>query len=309
MLCPRIIRRKVRPRQEQPPGILRTGENKERCEMDKRQKQHSSSQRQDRFSRLRSVFLSQYAEFVAAVRFLTVLPVPGSTQAFDKDEVTLRIVIGCECFPLVGLLLALLLWLLVLILAPLVPQLVLAALLVVMLVVLTGGLHLDGLMDSCDGLFGGSTRERKLEIMRDSRVGSFGVLGATCILLLKFALFASIRVHVLPLALLVVLPSARWAMVLALRVFPSARPTGLGAAFHQAVTSEQLVLAGIVALAIVLVAGLLLGLIVWVTVSVTTLVLGLWITRSIGGLTGDSYGAIAEVEEVVALLVLVLVRA
>ena len=276
--------------------------------MDKRQKQHSSSQRQDRFSRLRSVFLSQYAEFVAAVRFLTVLPVPGSTQVFDKDEVTPRLVIGCEYFPLVGLLLALLLWLLVLILAPLVPQLVLAALLVAMLVILTGGLHLDGLMDSCDGLFGGSTRERKLEIMRDSRVGSFGVLGATCILLLKFALFASIRAHTLPLALLIALPSARWAMVLVLRVFPGARPTGLGAAFHQAVTTERLVLASIVALTIVLMAGQFIGLIVWITVTITTLILGSWITRSIGGLTGDSYGAIEEVAEVVALLVVVMVR-
>src|SRR6266581_3601154 len=300
MLCPRIIRRKVQPRQEQPPGILRTGENKERCAMDKRQ---------NRFSRLRSVFLSQYAEFVAAVRFLTVLPVPGSTQVFDKDEVTPRLVIGCEYFPLVGLLLALLLWLLVLILAPLVPQLVLAALLVAMLVVLTGGLHLDGLMDSCDGLFGGSTRERKLEIMRDSRVGSFGVLGGACVLLLKFALFASVSRHALPLALLVALPSARWAMVLALRVFPSAIATGLGATFHQATTTEGFVLAGLVALAIVLVAGQFTGLMVWVMVTVTALALGFWITRSIGGLTGDNYGAIEEVVEVVALLVLVIGRA
>src|SRR2546428_13878913 len=252
MLCPRIIWRKVQPRQEQPPGILRTGENKERCEMDKRQKQPSSSQRQNRFSRLRSVFLNQYAEFVAAVRFLTVLPVPGSTQLFDKDEVTPRFIIGCEYFPLVGLLLALLLWLLVLILAPLVPQLVLAAFLVAALVILTGGLHLDGLMDSCDGLFGGSTRERKLEIMRDSRVGSFGVLGAICIVLLKFALFANLSVGVLPLALLIALPAARWTMVLALRVFPSARPSGLGAALHQAVTTKRLLLTGIVTLAIVL---------------------------------------------------------
>jgi adenosylcobinamide-GDP ribazoletransferase len=164
-------------------------------------------------------------------------------------------------------------------------------------------------MDSCDGLFGGSTRERKLEIMRDSRVGSFGVLGGACVLLLKFAFFASLRERSLPFALLVTLPSARWAMVLALRMFPSARPAGLGAAFHQAITTEGVVLAGIVALAIVLVAGQLIGLIVWVMVTVTTLVLGFWITRSIGGLTGDSYGAIAEVVEVVALLVLVLVRA
>ncbi len=280
--------------------------------MAEEQKRHSlkpSRGRRNLFLSVKSVLLSQYMEVVAAVRFLSVLPVPGSTQLFDKDGNAPHLVVGCAYFPLVGLLLALLLWLLVLLLAPLVPQLALAALLVTALVILTGGLHLDGLMDSCDGLFGGSTRERKLEIMRDSRVGSFGVLGAACILLLKFALFASLRGHALPLALLVALPSARWAMVLALRVFPSARPTGLGAAFHQAVTTEGLVLAGIVALAIVLVAGQFIGLIVWVTVTVTALVLGFWITRSIGGLTGDSYGAIAEVVEVVALLALVMVRA
>ena len=258
---------------------------------------------------LRGVFLSQYKEWVAAVRFLSVLPVPGRTQLFEKDEAPPRLVVGVAYFPLVGLLLAGLLWSFVLLLAPRLPQLVLAALLVVALVMLTGGLHLDGLMDSCDGLFGGGTRERRLEIMRDSRVGSFGALGAVCILLLKFALFAGVSGHALPLALLVALPSARWAMVLALRVFPSARPTGLGAAFHRAVTTEGVVLAGIVSLAIVLVAGQSIGFIVWVSVTVTALVLGLWITRSIGGLTGDSYGAIAEVVEVVALLVVVMVRA
>ncbi len=279
-----------------------------RSERDKGQKQQPPRERQNHFSPLRSVFLSQYTEFAAAVRFLSILPMPGRTQLLDKDEVTTRLVVGCEYFPLVGLLLALLLWSLVLLLAPLVPQLVLAALLVAALVILTGGLHLDGLMDSCDGLFGGSTRERKLEIMRDSRVGSFGVLGAICILLLKFALFASLRVHALPLALLIALPSSRWAMVLALRVFPGARPTGLGAAFHQAVTTERLLLAGTIALAIVLFTGQFIGLIVWLAGTVTTLILGLLITRSLGGLTGDSYGAIEEVVEVVALLVLVMVR-
>jgi len=279
-----------------------------RSERDKGQKQQPPRERQNHFSPLRSVFLSQYTEFAAAVRFLSILPMPGRTQLLDKDEVTTRLVVGCEYFPLVGLLLALLLWSLVLLLAPLVPQLVLAALLVAALVILTGGLHLDGLMDSCDGLFGGSTRERKLEIMRDSRVGSFGVLGAICILLLKFALFASLRVHALPLALLIALPSSRWAMVLALRVFPGARPTGLGAAFHQAVTTERLLLAGTIALAIVLFTGQFIGLIVWLAGTVTTLILGLLITRSLGGLTGDSYGAIEEVAEVAALLVLVMLR-
>jgi adenosylcobinamide-GDP ribazoletransferase len=161
-------------------------------------------------------------------------------------------------------------------------------------------------MDSCDGLFGGTSRERKLEIMRDSRVGSFGVLAGVCVLLLKFVCFASLKERFLPFALLVTLPSSRWAMVLALRVFPSARPTGLGTVFRQTATTGRLVLAGIIALAIVLVAGQLVGLIVWALVTVATLGLGLWISRTLGGLTGDTYGAIEEVMEVVALLVLVL---
>jgi adenosylcobinamide-GDP ribazoletransferase len=257
----------------------------------------------------RSVFLRQYMELAAAVRFLSVLPAPGRAQFFEQDEAAPRLVVGEAYYPLVGLLLACLLWPLVLLVPQLVPQLALAALLVVALVMLTGGLHLDGLMDSCDGLFGGSTRERKLAIMRDSRVGSFGVLGAACLLLLKFALFASVSEHTLPVALLVALPSARWAMVLALRVFPSARPTGVGAAFHQAITTKGAALAGTAALIILLIAGKWIGLIVWTTASATTLALGFWITRSIGGLTGDSYGAVAEVVEVVALLVAVLARA
>src|SRR5437764_12149887 len=149
------------------------------------QKQHAlkpSGGKRNLLASLRSVFLSQYREWVAAVRFLSVLPVPGRTQLFEKDEAGPRLVVGGAYFPLVGLLLASLLWLLVLLLTPFVPQLALAALLVVGLVILTGGLHLDGLMDTCDGLLGGSTCERKLEIMRDSRVGSFGMLGGACVL-------------------------------------------------------------------------------------------------------------------------------
>src|SRR5438270_111467 len=95
---------------------------------------------------------------------------------------------------------------------------------------------------------------------------------------------------------------------LAPRLFPGARPTGLGAAFHRAVTTKRLLLAAIVTLAIVLLAGQLSGLIVWMAVTTIALILGSAIARSIGGLTGDSYGAIEEVAEVVALLVLIMLR-
>src|SRR5438270_7624655 len=204
---------------------------------------------------LLSWLLNQYAELVAAVRFLSILPLPGVSQHFETESTSAssqRLVLGSGYFSLVGFFIGLLLSLLTLLLDPLLPHLAVAALLVVALVLLTGGLHLDGLMDSCDGLFGGRTPERRLEIMRDSRVGSFGVLGGVCALLLKFAFFASLEQHALLVALLVVLPSARWAMLLALSIFPPARRSGLGVTYQQTVTLQRLALGGSIALFVAL---------------------------------------------------------
>lgn len=217
-------------------------------------------------------------------------------------------VLGSGYFSLVGLLLGLLLSILTLLLDLFLPHLAIAAVLVVALVLLTGGLHLDGLMDSCDGLFGGRTPERRLEIMRDSRVGSFGVLGGTCVLLLKFAFFASLEPHTLLIALLVVLPSSRWAMLLALAIFPPARSSGLGVTFQQTVTLQRLVLAASIVLCAALVAAHLAGVLVWGTATLSAIALGSWITRRIGGLTGDTCGAIAEITEVVLFLLLLFFR-
>jgi adenosylcobinamide-GDP ribazoletransferase len=250
--------------------------------------------------------LDQYMELAAAMRFLSVLPLPANLQGFDTEDDTRRLRLGSGYFPVVGLALGLLLWLLILAVGPHLPSLALAALLVVALVLLTGGLHLDGLMDTCDGLFGGITRERKLEIMRDSRVGSFGVLGAICVLLLKWAFFASLGEARLVQALVITLPCARWAMVLALRAFPSARAIGLGMTFRQTVTLGRFLQAGITALIIALVVGQLVGALAWVVATLTALAIGAWVTYSLGGLTGDIYGAIEEITEVVLFLLLVL---
>jgi adenosylcobinamide-GDP ribazoletransferase len=254
--------------------------------------------------------LSQYKELVAAVRFLSTLPIPGSAQLFHTSgETETRLVIGSSYFPLVGLLIGVPVWLFTLVAGPYLSPLLLSALLMVFLILLTGGLHLDGLMDACDGLFAGRGRERKLEIMRDSRVGSFGVLGGVGVLLLKFALFASLtNIHQLALAFLLVLPVSRWAMVLAIYFFPSARPQGLGAAVRQVASRFHLILAGLLGLGIVLLLGHLPGLFVWLLASLLALVIGYWATRELGGLTGDLYGAIAELTEVGCFLLLVLLH-
>ena len=252
--------------------------------------------------------LLHYKKLVAATAFLSIITLPYSKQLFADEAAETSPLLGEEYFPLVGLLLALLLALMALVFAPLVPRMVLAALLVVALTSLTGGLHLDGLMDTFDGVFGGRTRERKLEIMRDSRVGSFGVLAGACALLLKFACFASFAQHSLPAILLVTLPSARWSLVLALRCFPGARANGLGATFRQHITRQGLELAGGITLIVALLSTQLTGLVVLIIMTITTLVLGTWITRKLGGLTGDTYGAIAEITEIVGLLAFILLH-
>lgn len=258
-----------------------------------------------------SWFFEQLKEFVAAIRFLSTLPLPGATQLFrmnatDGDE---KIFSGSVYFPLVGLLLAAILWLVELVFGLHVSGLVLAALLVVVLVILTGGLHLDGLMDCCDGVFGGKNRADKLEIMQDSRVGSFGVLGGVCTLLLKFALLASLDVHLLPIALLTILPIARWNMVLAMYAFPGARSSGLGAYFRQTVTRKRVICASLLTLIIALLAGhIVVGLVLWISGALITLVVGEWVTHVLGGLTGDTYGAIAEISEVVLLFLFTLLH-
>lgn len=250
----------------------------------------------------------QYEELVAAVRFLSVLPFPSSTGPSQQAVGRVYPIVGSGYFPIVGWLLALLLSLLPWGLGSLLPILPLAALLEVVQVVLTGGLHLDGLMDTCDGLFGGRTRERKLAIMRDSRVGSFGVLAGSSAMLLKFTLLASIGVQLLPTSLLIVLPLARWAMVLAVCVFPPVRSSGLGHAFRQTITPARLLLAGLSAFVIVLLVGHLVGALLWTLATLTALLLGAWVTRILGGLTGDVYGAIEEVTEILLFFFLLFLR-
>ncbi len=247
----------------------------------------------------------QYREFVAAVRFLSTIPIPGSAKLYEGDS---ALIFGSAYFPLVGLLLALLLALVPFALGLYLPPLVLAALLVIVSVLLTGGLHLDGLMDTCDGIFGCRSRKRKLEIMRDSRVGSFGVLGGACVLLLKFALFASLNSHLLPLAMITVLPVSRWAMVFAVRQFPSARPDGLGATFRQTVSLPRLLVAALLSLVIALVVAHLIGLLLWIAGTLVVALIAAWATHQLGGLTGDIYGTIAEVSEVILLLIFVVLR-
>ncbi|OPZ71874.1 MAG: Cobalamin synthase [Firmicutes bacterium ADurb.Bin456] len=204
-------------------------------------------------------------------------------------------------FPAVGLILGLILAMLALGAQWCFPDQVRAALIVSSLVILTGGIHLDGFMDSIDGLFSGRSRERKLEIMRDSRVGAFGVIGVICLLLAKYTLLLGLPGKVFTPVLIAVPALSRWCMVIAVTTFPYARPEGLGKIYNDRAGKIELLAATLIA---ALVAGIslnLLGAWLFFTGGAFTCLACRRITRELGGMTGDTYGFINEITEVILL--------
>ena len=185
------------------------------------------------------------------------------------------------------------------------PVYLTAALLLVVLVVTTRGLHLDGFMDVCDGLFGGYTRERRLEIMRDSNVGAFAVAGAASLLILKYGALLSLLTIPSPgkeWSLLLFPMMSRWSMVVALEAFPYVRGDGLGSPFHEGGSRLATSIAVLIAVLASAVLGGIGGIGLLFGASVLAWFLGKVMSNMLGGLTGDSYGAINEVTEVGVLV-------
>lgn len=233
----------------------------------------------------------------AALQFLSVVP-PLVRRAFSLPELGRAV----GYFPLVGALLGGVLVVVDWGLAFLFPIGVRSALDLALWVALTGALHLDGFLDACDGLFGGRTPASRLEIMRDERVGAFGLAGGVVVLLLKVSALAAARQRALALFLAPVV--GRWGMAFVLVGFPYARPQGLGRAMKDHAGWGQVALATGVALATALLAGGWWGLIALAVGGSTAWLAARFVRSRLPGLTGDVYGAICELLETVVLLVL-----
>jgi adenosylcobinamide-GDP ribazoletransferase len=228
-------------------------------------------------------------DLLTALAFLTVLPVPS------KEHPAAGRAFGW--FPLVGLLIgAALTAIQAVVPPPLAPLLILAA-----WVIITGGLHLDGWGDTCDGLLAATSTERRREIMKDPRTGTWAVVGLALLLIAKYHMIAQAA----PIMLLLAPIAGRWAMVVAAVIFPYAGGEGLGAYFQRGLTRWQLVHASLFALAACIAAAgasqfhslLLLG------APMIALVAGRWAAQRLGGgLTGDVYGAVCELTETLFLL-------
>lgn len=237
--------------------------------------------------------------FASALGFLTVwrLPLANRDDPVDRGR-------GLYFFGVIGVLLGGLLvfidWL-----TRLWPSAITNVLLLVALLLATGGLHFDGLLDTCDGIFSKRTPEERLAVMRDSRSGAFGVAGGVLDLLLWWACSVDLTGQHHYAALLLMACTSRAGMVLAVTLFPYGRPSGLGKDFRE----HQGRWAGVVntVLAFGLGYGLLgpAGLFGAGAGLASAILAGMYLMTRLPGLTGDCYGAINEVAQVATLFALV----
>jgi adenosylcobinamide-GDP ribazoletransferase len=243
--------------------------------------------------------------FLAALQLLTSLPVPLQRQLSPA-----QVGRATAWFPAVGLIiggiLTLLNWLLSFILPPSVAD----ALLIAALVLVTGAMHLDGLADTCDGLAGHRTVEERWRIMRDSRTGAFGVVGIALLLLVKYVTLNNIPDGWLLPTLIFMPVVSRWAMAYAVYAFPYARPEGLGTAYKNATRWPQFTAATL--FTFIVAAALFplfscLGFILISGIWVVTTLSACYLKHKFSGLTGDTYGAINEVAEVMSLLLVIVI--
>jgi len=247
--------------------------------------------------------------FFAALKFLTIIPIPWRRGASPEE---LGRSIGY--FPVVGIIIGLILaglnWLLGLLL----PSIVVNALLIVSMVVISGALHLDGFVDTCDGIAGHKTVEDRWRVMHDSRAGAFGIVGVFLLLLIKYVSLNSVPENLLMVTLVLMPVVSRWAMVYTVFAYPYARPAGLGKIFKQEASWQRFTMATVITLAIAIglarlanityfyLAGLAIMLAIWVIV----VAMATYLKRKFAGLTGDTYGAINEVAEVCVLILICL---
>jgi len=245
-----------------------------------------------------------------AVGFLTILPMRVSdVQPGDLGR-------AAGWFPVVGLLLGVLLSAVDWLLLRLFPPVLAGGLLVALWAACTGGLHLDGLADCGDGLLASATPERRLEIMRDPRLGAFGGLALALFLILKvlsvgalpsLAFFSAQLNSWQPAAWLPVGPlvvatvCARW-LILPMGRQPGARPGGLGADFALGLGPAGLITAGSLAAVVTLWGGPRAIIAVLSAHAVAWLILQA-ARRRLGGVTGDILGLTVELSELVVLLV------
>jgi len=237
--------------------------------------------------------------FWAALQFLTIIRTPLRHKPITETAGQ-----SLSYFPLVGLILGAILLGLHYGLSLVLPAAVVPALLITTLAILTGAQSIDGFIDTCDGVFATKSKKERLAIMSDTKVGAFGIVGVVLLILLKYASLFSVTMIVPALLLMPTL--SRWAMVFMIFIFPYAKRSGLGLPFKQGASWQRLAAATLIAMVPSMILLRWWGLALMTAVWFVAFGIAHFFRSRLGGLTGDNYGAINELSEVLVLLLIIL---
>lgn len=236
-------------------------------------------------------------DFITCLEFLTRIRFSNRTDWRDDDFSR-----SVPYFPLVGLVIGLFLGVVnyALVYAD-TPLFMRGVMLILAEMIVIGALMYDGFMDTSDGVFSARNRERMLEIMKDSHVGSNAVIALVCLVLLKVAAYTSIDGIKLSYALVAMSVATRTFMVNYIVNFKYARKTGIGHMFTQYAKPVYSYIAFAVGAALILLCGIKYFYTAIVTF-IISLLLARFLSKQLGGLTGDTYGFLTECGNVIYLM-------
>ena len=242
--------------------------------------------------------------FLQAFSFLTILPVGYPSLSEGKELAR-----SMAFFPLVGLIIGFILALGYYLFSFLFSGALVLWLTIGLLALLTRGLHLDGFADTMDGLGSGGPREKILEVMRDSRIGAFGVIGLILLIGAKYLALDQIPSPSISYTLILMAVMGRNAMVLVCYRSPYARSEGgLAKPFTENLGGREMTLSLATAFGIALLVMGMKGVVVFLLIGLFSLVYRYFFIWKLRGVTGDILGAANELAELLCLLLLVILE-
>ncbi len=238
--------------------------------------------------------------FILAWEFLTIIPLAKNRDVRPKELAR-----SMAYFPLVGLILGIILVISNIALLKMLPDSIVNAILIAELIMLTRGLHIDGFVDTIDGLAGGKTREDILNIMRDHRVGALGAVGVIMLIMIKYLSLNSVSPDSKNLVLIAMPVMSRWLQAPFTNMLPYARQNGMGKAFVEGVRGREAGIATIFAALVLIFLFKFNAVLIMVLMAIVTYIMGIYFKKILGGITGDVIGAVSEINEVMFLLIVI----
>lgn len=241
--------------------------------------------------------MAYLGRFILMLQFLTTIPVKVNVKAEREDFGK-----GLAVAPVVGLVIGALLAGCYYLLSLLFPSGVTAVFTIAIYIALTGGLHLDGLGDTADGLFSNRSRERMLEIMKDSRVGTNAVLAVVLVLLLNTSLIASLGNHTITILLLMPVAGRIGSLIGSGASRYAGTSDGPGRWCVECCGRNDIIIGLALYFIIFAAAAGVYGLLAAVIPPLSAFLLARLLGSKLGGVTGDILGAVCELNQVVFLI-------